>query len=350
MPIFIGFLLLSMALMGLYYYFFLRRAVKAWGCKAVGWKPRLPLIAASLLLCLAVLKMRSVLCLFVLHVFFLAMVCDLLHLPFRRIQKVQQLYLRGIVPVALTLVALIFGYFHMQNVQASYYTIENPSVNLRIAFLSDLHYPNAMSKERMQEICDEISAQKPDLLLLGGDIVDESTTDAQIRECFSLLGSIESTYGGYFACGNHDNLFRGYAFAPVLKEALDSSGITLLADRAVQIGELTLIGRKDLSDSSRKELSQLIPENASYVLSLDHQPTKAEEAAQQGADLMLSGHTHNGQIWPIGYINSLLGPKYGHYTFGEMDLIVSSGMVGWAYPVRTQGICEYVILDLKNTK
>ena len=350
MPIFILVAFTLVALMGTYYYFFLRRMGEAWGWKNDGWKARGLRILISLLLTLSILRMRSIVCLFVLHVFFLSMVCDLLHLPFRRFRKVQKLYLSGLIPVGLTVVALVFGYFHMQRVQPAYYTVETPGVELRIAFLSDLHYPNAMTAERLQSICDEIEATQPDLFLLGGDIIDEGTEDEEIRECISILDSLECTYGSYFICGNHDNLFRGLSSASVLIEALENSRIRLLADEAVQIEGLTLIGRKDLTDGSRKALSNLIPERAEYVLSVDHQPLDAELAAEQGADLMLSGHTHNGQIWPIGFINALLGPKYGHYRFGDMDLIVSSGVVGWAYPIRTQGQCEYVILDLKNTK
>ncbi len=350
MVLIFGVFFLLAALMGLYFFFFLRRALRAWGISASSRWVKAVLILISLLLTLSITQLRSIFTLFVLHVFFLGMLFDLLHLPFRAFRKLQRVYLSGLLPIALSVFALVFGYFHMQTVQPAYYSIETENVSMRIAFLSDLHYPNAMTPERLQSICDKIEAQKPDLLLLGGDMVDEGTSDAEIGECISILDSISSTYGTYYICGNHDNLLQRYSNADLLYKALESSEITLLADETAMVGGLTLVGRRDLSDPSRRPLSELLPQESGYVLCLDHQPLDAEAAAADGCDLMLSGHTHNGQIWPIGYINALLGPKYGQYQFGEMDLVVSSGIVGWAYPIRTQGVCEYVILDLTTTK
>ena len=75
----------------------------------------------------------------------------------------------------------------------------------------------------------------------------------------------------------------------------------------------------------------------------DHQPVQIEENVRQGVDLQLSGHTHAGQFFPIGYMNTLFGTyNYGMFEIEESQAIVSSGMGGWGFPFRTQGICEYV--------
>ena len=93
---------------------------------------------------------------------------------------------------------------------------------------------------------------------------------------------------------------------------------------------------------------QDIPSDA-YVVLLDHQPVQSEENARQGVDLQLSGHTHAGQLIPIGYINALTGAlNYGEYERGGCKVIVSSGMAGWGFPFRTQEKCEYVVIHLKR--
>ena len=81
----------------------------------------------------------------------------------------------------------------------------------------------------------------------------------------------------------------------------------------------------------------------------DHQPIEAKENSGQGVDLLLSGHTHGGQIWPTGILSELMGTlNYGAYKQDGCTVIVSSGTAGWAYSIRTGAHCEYVVVDLKS--
>ena len=83
----------------------------------------------------------------------------------------------------------------------------------------------------------------------------------------------------------------------------------------------------------------------------DHQPNSLKDNALAGYDLMLSGHTHAGQIWPVGLLTELFGRdtrNYGYERIGGMDLIVSSGIAGWGYPFRTGKHCEYVIVRIRT--
>ena len=82
---------------------------------------------------------------------------------------------------------------------------------------------------------------------------------------------------------------------------------------------------------------------------MDHQPGDLKENNRQGIDLQVSGHTHAGQIWPTGQLMQLLGINeinYGYRKTGNLQTVVTSGMAGWGYPIRTGGHCEYVIIDV----
>ncbi len=86
-----------------------------------------------------------------------------------------------------------------------------------------------------------------------------------------------------------------------------------------------------------------------FIIVADHQPVGAEENAAAGVDLELSGHTHAGQIFPIGYFTEVSGGmNYGEYQEGDCRVIVSSGTTGWGFPIRTQGKCEYVVVHLRR--
>ena len=90
-----------------------------------------------------------------------------------------------------------------------------------------------------------------------------------------------------------------------------------------------------------------------FILLLDHQPCALEAADRAGCDLMLSGHTHAGQIWPSGLISQGTGMvelNYGYRMMNHLQVIVSSGIAGWAYPVRTSKHCEYVIVTVERAE
>lgn len=343
-------------LVALYYYFFLRRAAKFWGAPTQKRWVKVLIAVAALLIGATMLFLRGMLVLFVLLVMLFGILLDFLHLllhyPLRK-TKWSAVWRCGLIPVLIAAILLPYGYYRMRDVRQTTYTVVSEKIETpyRILFVSDLHFGTAMDVERLRAYCDEMQETRPDLVVLGGDIVDESTGKADMQAAFAALGGIESTYGTYFIYGNHDRARYGVgsSFTPQeLEAAILDSGITILRDETAQAGELTIYGAEDRSVDSRLSAAELLEgaDGDRFALVLAHQPRGAEDYAAAGADLMLSGHTHGGQIWPLGYIVSLISPRYGEYTFGDMTLIVSSGICGWGYAVRTQGVSEYVIVDL----
>ena len=107
------------------------------------------------------------------------------------------------------------------------------------------------------------------------------------------------------------------------------------------------MGRHSSRLSSEKILKDA--DHSKYIIVADHQPIGVEENDEQGASLELSGHTHGGQIWPAGPLSEIAGVlNYGIYQKGSCKLIVSSGVAGWTYSLRTGKHCEYVIVDIKE--
>ncbi len=169
---------------------------------------------------------------------------------------------------------------------------------------------------------------------------------------------MDTTYGVYYVYGNHDS--QPYSNSPAytkkeLAYAILDNGLTILEDDYVEINrELILAGRADAAwrnDSGRMTPEELLidADREKYIIVADHQPVEAKDQGTAGADLLLSGHTHAGQIWPVGCITELTGQlNYGEYDENGCKVIVSSGFAGWGYPLRAQGHCEYVIVHIRR--
>lgn len=308
--------------------------------------------------------------LLVLHVVVMGLLMELLNGAVRlgrwRIPWWRTLYLSSIIPLAGVLVLAGYGAFNIRRPVHTAYTIATekplPPGGYTIALVTDLHYGNAITTEDLEADAARIAETHPDLVLLGGDIVDERTPEVSMREAFDILGRIPSREGTYYVYGNHDKaLYTSHPpyTVPELVEAITGAGIVILEDQSVTLPSgLTLTGRQDLSDPQRTGIprasSAALMEGldpAAFHIMLDHQPRYFEENAEAGYDLMLSGHTHGGQIWPMGLVLSVLDKGtliYGHAIRAGMDVLVSSGLVGWGYPIRTEGHSEYVTIHLTN--
>lgn len=266
----------------------------------------------------------------------------------------------GIIPVLVVSVFFTYGYFNIYQVKETTYTLQSDKISgegLRIAQISDLHMGTTMGVEELCGYCEKIQAKDPDIVVLTGDIFDERTEKSMMEEAAAALGNINAKYGVYYIWGNHDpNHYSEQAEYSMeeLRRVLNGSRIRVLEDEAVQVTpELAVIGRMEQSlDRNRKSVQEVGAdlEPGSYKVVLDHRPVDLEENAAAGVDLQLSGHTHAGQIWPTGQLAELLGineMNYGIKNIKGFHAIVSSGIAGWGYAVRTGGHSEYVLIDVK---
>lgn len=234
---------------------------------------------------------------------------------------------------------------------------------IRIALITDLH--SCKYGEKQSVLIDAIDAEKPDIILLGGDIFDDVMPN---DNAMFLLENIGNRYPCYYVTGNHE-VWSGESNA--IKEMVKSVGVKLLEgtseilqinNNKLQISGIDDIALFKLNGNESHLTAQLedIQRNIDkslYQILLYHRPQEAKLYLSYGFDLMLSGHAHGGQ-WRIPFLlNGLLAPDQGLfpklagglYAFDTAHLIVSRGLARETTKVpRVFNRPELVIIDLSN--
>ena len=235
-----------------------------------------------------------------------------------------KIYKIGLVQILLVVLVLGYGVYNMNNPIKTEYTVTSDKIksNFKVVFLSDVHYGTVQKPEVLKEAVKEINSQNPDLVILGGDILEEGTTKEKMKECFKILGGIRTRCGKYYIYGNHDK--QTYSKNPAytadeIKYELALHEIFPLKDQTVEIrNDLLLVGREDVSavytKGKRAEINELIGKNQDkFIIVADHQPKDFERNAASGGDLQRSVHSHAGQIIPMCTVAIMLGlmKQYG---------------------------------------
>ena len=293
-----------------------------------------------------------------LHLVLIWLLCELVGWILRRIRRTApRRYWVGAAALILTCGVLAAGWCSAHFVRRTAYTIRTEkalTAPVRVVEIADSHLGVTLGAERFARELERVRAEEPDLLVIVGDFVDDDTTAEEMRIACEALGTLKPRYGIFFVFGNHDKgyyQYRDFSSAE-LRSALAENGVTILEDG---IGEpdcgLTVIGRQDRTARDRASAQKLTEalDRSRFLLMLDHQPNDYAAEAASGADLVLSGHTHGGHIWPAGLIGLALGSNdrvYGYEKRGDTEFIVTSGIAGWAIPIKTGTFSEYVVIDI----
>lgn len=266
-------------------------------------------------------------------------------------------YVAGYAAVAITAVYLAAGWFFAHHIFATSYafkTGKDLGGDLRIVEIADAHIGATLDGGEFADLCRRVQGEAPDIVVIVGDFVDDDTDRADMERACRALGELETTCGVYFVYGNHDNGYFGYRnfSAADLRRCLEENSVTILEDESVLAGgRFWIVGRRDRSMSGRARAEELTAglDDGRFILMLDHQPNDYAAEAASGADLVLSGHTHGGHIFPVGLIGLAMGANdqvYGVETRGGTAFVVTSGVSGWAIPFKTGTISEYVVIDI----
>jgi len=265
---------------------------------------------------------------------------------------VKSLYLI-IVLVVLGMISLV-GFIRFSNpavVDLELDTGNKVSRNgeLTLVVASDLHLGHIVRKGRLVKWVDMINRQDPDIILLAGDIFDHSFRAVEAQGMNSDLARLKARYGVYCIPGNHDY----YTGIDRVLEYLGKTGMNILRDTAVTVADrVIIVGRDDLTNPRRKPLASLVAglNTGLPKIVIDHQPARLAESIENGIDVHLSGHTHNGQLFPFNRIVSLMYDLgYGYRKSGDTHQYVSSGLGLWGAPIRLGTQSEIVRIRLKGS-
>lgn len=215
--------------------------------------------------------------------------------------------------------------------------------NLKIVLMSDLHLGYHNRRAEFAKWVDMVNAENPDLVLIGGDIIDGSIRPLREEGVAQEFKRIKAPI--YACLGNHEY----YASEPLSQQFYREAGITLLRDTALTVDGICIVGRDDRTNPDRKSLAQIMKQadRDHFTILLDHQPYHLEEAEQAGVDFQFSGHTHRGQVWPISWITDAIYEKsFGSHQRGATQYYVSSGIGIWGGKFRIGTRSEYVVLEL----
>jgi uncharacterized protein len=220
----------------------------------------------------------------------------------------------------------------------------------KIVFLSDIHYGPFFDQVRVDNLVDQVNNLHPDLILLGGDYVDGGSEF--INPVFKSLSKLKAPLGVYAVLGNSDPQY-------LTLKAIKTSGITYIGNKGVWIKEndakIRIGGVGDFNNGNqiqRATTATVSPKD--FVILLTHNPDYFPEVNKNKIDLVLSGHTHGGQVTFFGLwapiVRSIYGQKYrtGIIKEANTTLIVSNGIGTSGLPLRLFARPQIIVLELKK--
>ncbi len=285
-------------------------------------------------------------------------------------KKLCAVLLAGLAVMSLTI--NIAGARTARDVRVTHYSISKEQLGqdrpLRIVLIGDLHIGVNSSISLYEDMVGQINGQHPDLVLVAGDIVTSSFNAMEDPEAYAaVLRQIESPFGTYVVYGNHDvdePLFGGFTYAgaenahrnPAMAQFIKDCGWILLTDEMTRLDELNglvIAGRRDESRpgdgvDERAPLEIVLAEadQSDSVLLLEHEPVELDKMEDLGIDLVVCGHTHDGQIFPGNVYGRIKDPQsYGIKKWGSCTAVVTSGVGYYGPPIRVGTISEIVVID-----
>lgn len=224
--------------------------------------------------------------------------------------------------------------------------LDNGQREIKMLMASDFHLGVVVGKKHLEKFVDIVNQEKPDIVLIPGDIINDNIkpyTDNQLND---IMAQISAPLGVFASPGNHD--YYG-GDTNELKEELESVGVRLLMDEIAEVNGMTIVGRHDPTEKIRQSIEELMKEvdRDKTVIILDHQPTELNEAMENGADFIFSGHTHRGQLFPASLITSRMYENdWGYLQKSNLHSFTSSGFGFWGPAFRIGSQSEVMIINV----
>ena len=273
--------------------------------------------------------------------------------------------------ISAALIVNFYGYYTAHSVEVARYEAnldkgDAAKGSLRVALISDLHLGVNSSPAHIRDMVNKVNREKPDVILVAGDVFNgtfENLPDPdRYAEILAKLEAPEGVYGVYGNCDVESRRLLGYPISPA-SETLRSfeimnfmvdSQIQMIEDGTVYVKGTQITCRKDDTNTAEgegirqkpEELLRSLDQNLP-ILVLEHEPADLHSLTDCGADLILSGHTLNGQVQPVNYVlTNYFENVYGFLQRGTLRSIVTSGVGTVCPPIRIGTKSEVVICDL----
>jgi len=253
--------------------------------------------------------------------------------------------------VLVPLAFVLFGIWNFHHLRVKEYSIEIPRrssslTRLRIVFASDFHLGAQTASDFMDRFVSLVDVQTPDLILIGGDVLEGDRRDEMLDHFEAQFRRLKSRYGVFAVPGNHEG------FGGNRDDFFRRAGMTLLRDAVERVdGAFYIAGRNDAGRSrgpGRKAIAALLeglPDDLPLIL-IDHRPTDLDNVSRTRTDIQFSGHTHHGQLFPVNIItNREYELSWGYLKKRDAHFFVTSGIQLWGPRVRTVGHSEILVVD-----
>lgn len=262
--------------------------------------------------------------------------------------------LRGLASLILANTIIIYGVANATTIKVKEISIPIAGLTkeIKAVHITDIHLGYFWGKKHLEKIVDKTIELNPDVIFNTGDFFDNKSyfrEKSYIREPLDKL-----TIPHYFVNGNHDE----YAGIEEVVEMLKAAGVIVLQNEISYFGELQIIGLNDMlkdensldmhpksgTETIKSVMSKLPIEENRPTIVLHHRPNGVEYMEAKNANLLLAGHTHGGQLFPITLMANAMFPyNKGLYKYGNMNIYVSTGL-GTIFPLIRIGTNSEIIL------
>lgn len=258
------------------------------------------------------------------------------------------------IALGFTVLLLAYGYLNYRHpdIHRMEITLDKPLPEqpVKVVAISDVHLGNGTRKPQLKEFVNMINAEQPDLILIGGDLIDNSLLPVYQQHMAEELNQLKAPMGIYMVPGNHEYI----SGLNECEQFLRGTPIRLLRDSIVTLPNgLQLIGRDDRSNRRRAPLAQLMQkaDPTKPTLLIDHQPYEVAQKDSLGIDIQFSGHTHRGQVWPLSLlVDHLYEQSHGYRKWPHSHVYVSCGLSLWGPPFRIGTNSDMGVMTIKKRR
>lgn len=256
--------------------------------------------------------------------------------------------------LAITTCLLIYGYINYREPKVEHLSIElDKAIDggvVRMVMASDVHLGYGTDRRALERYVEMINAERPDVVVIVGDLIDNSITPVVRENMGEVLDRINAPSGVYVVPGNHEYI----SGIEASEQFLRGTRLHLLRDSVVMLDSgIQLVGRDDRTNRRRATIDSLLSrvDMSHPIVLLDHQPYDIAISDSLGVDIHLSGHTHHGQVWPLSMLtDAMYDQSHGYRRWSHTHAFVSSGLSLWGPPFRIGTHSDLAVIEISPKK